>query len=124
MAKKSLFNTFLNLFISDSAHKRKPNISANQAINIQNEYISANRNGSDESFPPYKEIMQQLLSDKTEVLQAAAYYIGKIALNEPDYTAEIVADLKTVLKKYKMSEANRSTIKDLIQSIGAGRKLI
>ena len=113
MAKKSLFNTFLSLF-TPSASSLKHNISASKALSLQNEYITANSDNERQSYPPYKEILKQLTSNKPEIFQAALYYLGKIARNEPDYTAAIADDIQNFLKHNKLSAADRQAIANLL----------
>lgn len=121
MAQKSLFKSFLNLFTTDSGSKSYRNISADKAISLQNEYIAANEADISRSRPPYADIIDQLRSNKNEVLNAAAYYISRISRNEPSYTDDIIAELNGLLKQSRISLQNRQIIKNLIQNITPNR---
>lgn len=121
MAQKSLFKSFLNLFTTDSNAKGYRDISAGKAISMQNEYITANENDLSRSRPPYTDIINQLRSNKNEVLNAAAYYISRISHNEPSYTDDIISELNNLLKQSRISLPNRQIIKNLIQNLTPNR---
>ena len=121
MTQKSLFKSFLNLFTPDSGTKSYRNISADKAISLQNEYIASNEADFSRSRPPYADIIDQLRSNKNEVLNAAAYYISRISRNEPSYTDDIIAELNGLLKQSRVSLQNRQIIKNLIQNITPNR---
>lgn len=121
MAQKSLFNSFLNLFVPNSGTRGNRNISADKAISLQNEYIAESEADYINTRPPYVDIISQLRSNKNEVLSAAAYYLSRISHNEPSYTDEIIIELNGLLKQSRVSLENKQIIKNLIQNITPNR---
>lgn len=117
MAKKSLFKTFSNLFTTGDSPAHGQNISATKAISMQNAYISHSCLNVQYSYPPYLEIIQQLSSSKPEVVNAAVYYLEKIAHNEPDYAEDLANDLKAYMKRVKLAADNKTAVQELIRVI-------
>ena len=117
MTKKSFFDKFMLLFSQEDEQKNK-RISANEAINLQNEYIAATKCLYDAPLTlPYMEIVKQLSSKKAEVYTAALYYLQKIAQNEPEQRNEIKAELQKIAAKRRISEIHRQQIDKVIATI-------
>lgn len=117
IVQKSLLEKFMDLF-------RKQNtvggskLSAAKAIDMQKSYATA---GCIADFPlsaPYPEIIRQLYSAKTEIVEAALYYLHRIALNESEQTENILKDLERLLSaKNNISAKHRELIAQTIAII-------
>ncbi|MBR6356479.1 MAG: hypothetical protein IKR92_06470 [Alphaproteobacteria bacterium] len=117
MAQKSLFGKFIGLF-----HQQKKRggstLSASEAINMQNSYIRSYATTDSPITPPYPEIIKQLGSPKTEIVQAALYYLRKIADNESAMTDGIITDMQKFLDaKNKVSAEHKALIRQTLQTI-------
>ncbi len=120
MAQKSLFDTFTGLINYKNKKNGGSTLSANQALNAQRNYISADNDIDLSQLPPYQEIVKQLYSPKTEILVAALYYLRKIAVNEPDEAAGILTELNNCLNaKNKIIVAHKELIKQTIKTLTA-----
>jgi hypothetical protein len=120
MAQKSFFDTFTGVFSKKSPKSGGSTLSANQALNAQRNYISADNDIDLSQLPPYLEIVKQLYSPKTEILVAALYYLRKIAANEPNEAAGILAALNNCLnEKNKIIVAHKELIKQAIKKLTA-----
>ena len=105
MAEKSFFKNILNVIVAASGKKSVKNLSAQQAISLQKNYIeSLKTKKNDLCTPPYIEIAKQLTSDKSEVFRAAVWYLNEIANNESRYKVPIVSILRNYSEKSKRSK--------------------
>ncbi len=100
---KSFFKNLLH-FITNSDNSGKPdNVSAQQAIAIQKDFINdLERDKSDTLSPPYTEIAKQL-NGKPEVFHAAVHYLIQIAQNEDKYASPILSILKHFSQRKNIS---------------------
>lgn len=122
MAQKSLFGRFMGLFNNQQAKRGGSTLSASEAIDMQNTYISHYCSFDAPISPPYPEIIKQLSLPQTEVVEAALYYLLKIAANESDLTDGIVADMQNLLvAKNKISAEHKAMIQQTIQNIQSKR---
>ena len=105
MAEKSFFATLLN-FITGNADRKKINdISAQQAILLQKDYIkNLNQKKIELCSPPYIEISKQLTNKKSEIFRAVVYYLNEIAKNEAQYKAPIISILRHYKENTKRSK--------------------
>ncbi len=118
MAKKSLFNKFINLFSKPRGEKAQNTLSASQALNRQYAYITADNFVDSSLTPPYSEIVKQLYSSKDEIFAAALYYLQKIAANEPNQTESILAELSACLsRKAEILPQHKAQIEQTITEI-------
>ena len=117
MIKKSVFKKFLGIFI---AHKKKAfgkNISVNEAVNIQNEYTSSRCDAEKLPAYPYVEIAKQLASPKSEIFNAALYYMQKIAMNEPRVKLRIIDLLESISQDTKIDEQRKAQVLQTIEKL-------
>ncbi|MBQ9271024.1 MAG: hypothetical protein IJ218_02000 [Alphaproteobacteria bacterium] len=122
MAQKSLFKKFMGLFWKQTSKPNGNNLSAREAINLQNAYIASGCIADTPITPPYSEILRQLESPAPEIYSAAIYYLQKIALNEPQQRNNILQGLNNYLaKKNKISPQNKEL---LLQAIAEIRKFV
>lgn len=120
MAPESLFYKFTGLINYKNKKNGGSTLSANQALDAQRDYVSADDDIDLSQLPPYLEIVKQLYSPKTEILVAALYYLQKIAANESDEAAGILAALNNCLNaKNKIIVAHKELIKQTIKKITA-----
>ena len=104
MAEQSVIKEFFNFLFNGSKNTENKDISAQDALLLQKEYIE--NLGKDKSFectPPYFEIAKQLNSNKSEIFRAAVYYLVEIAENESSYKSSITDILQQCKKKKKCS---------------------
>ena len=118
MAQKSLFDKFMGVFFYQKSKHGGSTLSASEAIDMQNTYIRNCCSVDSPMSPPYPEIIAQLCSPKKEIVEAALYYLGKIADNEPALTADIINDLqKFADAKNKVSAEHKTLIRQALQVI-------
>lgn len=118
MTQKSLFGKFIGLFLKPNKKSGGSTLSASQALNLQNAYISDKHLPDTHELPSYAKIVKQLYSLKPEIFNAALYYLQKIALNEPEETEDILSALKLCLSpKSKISAQNKNQIEQTIKNI-------
>ena len=111
-----ILQKLFNNFIQNTASKKQKNISASQARNMQNAYINAEKCAVN---PPYEEIAKQLCAEKTEIFNAACYYLEKISSQKTQDKEPIIRYLQTYAKSVKMPDSRKRQIIDLIEKINA-----
>ncbi len=117
MKQKSLFNSFMGLFIRTKS-KSDNNIPADKAIDLQNAYITATQSADYSTDSPYTEIIRQLYSSKPEVISSALYYLQKIAQNETEIAPKIISALNSCIStKSGISTSAKEHIKHTIDII-------
>ena len=117
MNKKSLLRSLVLLFRKRRRKLRGKNISAAEAINIQNEYMSVSCPIDAPITPPYIEIAKQLNSPKPEVFAAALYYLEKIAINEKSHSGAIIDLLQDFSVNEKLPQSQKTMIMQTIERI-------
>lgn len=104
MAEKSVFAELLKFLLNGNNKSEVKNISAQDAVSLQKNYIeNLSKNKTDICSPPYLEIAKQLNSTKSEIFQAAVFYLTQISENESRYAAPIISILKKCKKGKKRS---------------------
>lgn len=104
MAEKSVLSELLKFLINGGGKSEVKNISAQEAVSLQKNYIeNLSKNKTDICSPPYLEIAKQLSSDKSEIFRAALFYLVKISENESRYAPPIISILKKCKKGKKRS---------------------
>lgn len=108
MAEKSFFANLLK-FIVNGSNTSDKNISAQQAIQLQKEYMdNLKQDKNTLASPPYVEIAKQLNNKNSEIFQAAVYYLMRISENKHQYALPILSILKHCKQKNKLSEKDMS----------------
>ncbi len=120
MAPESLFYKFTGLINYKNKKNGGSTLSANQALDAQRDYVSADNKPNLAQLSPYSEIVKQLYSPKTEIVAAALYYLQKIAANEPTATEGILAELNNCLNtKNKITAAHKVLIAQALNRLTA-----
>lgn len=115
--KKSFFKNILNL-VSGVPFVENNHVSGKEAIKMQKAYADTLTNKSPlADLPPYMEIAQQLFSEKTEIFQAAVYYLVRIAQNEYKYTDKIIALLKEYAQQAERTDAEMRYLSEQISRL-------
>lgn len=118
MAEKSFFANLLDFIIKGSKKIEGKNISAQQALLLQKDFVdNLSRKKADISSPPYAEIAKQLSSEKSEIFRAAVYYLIKISDNEPRYFSPILSILQNYAKKAKRSDEDMEFLKTHLKNL-------
>lgn len=101
MAEQSIIKGFLNFLFYGNKNTVNRDISAQDALILQKEYVAdMSKDKGNKCTPPYFEVAKQLNSNKPEIFRAAVYYLVEIAQNEERYTSSII-DLLQECKKIK-----------------------
>lgn len=114
MLKKSLLKKIVSLFATGKRKNFGKNISANEALDIQNSYTNASCKESEVPDLPYVEIAKQLNSPQEEISDAALYYLRKIAENSAKNRYKIAELLKSVCQENSLSEKDKQSIMQLV----------
>lgn len=104
------------MIVRNNVNERK--ISEIQAEELQKNYQEAFKNAANIlEYPPYIDIVRQLLSDKSEIFRAAVYYLCRIAENESKYAEPIFTILEQYQKRSKRNEADLEFLAAQIQKM-------
>ena len=118
MAQKSLFGKFVGLFQHQKSKRGGSTLTASEAIDMQNTYIRGYCNVDSPMSPPYPEIIRQLYFPQTKIVEAALYYLRKIADNEADAAEGIMDDMQKLLNsRNKISAEHKEMIRQTLHII-------
>ncbi|MBP5353300.1 MAG: hypothetical protein J6Y91_06035 [Alphaproteobacteria bacterium] len=117
MAQKSLFKNLTGLFAKKE--NKGSNISASQAISLQQEYQSSFCDAEQKCNAPYLSFAEQLYSERPEIASAAVFYLKRIALNQPQYRADITNLLREYARKGKLGKAEKAALLKEIEALEA-----
>lgn len=116
MLKKSFLQNIWKIIVGNNTFERK--ISEIQAEELQKNYKDAFKNAANISeYPPYIDIVRELLSEKSEIFQAAVHYLCRIAENESKYAEPIFTILEQYQKKAKRDEKDLEFLSAQLQKM-------
>lgn len=117
MEKKTFFSGLFKFVANKQETSGGAKISKQQALMLQKDYVDhLKQSRKNVITPPYKEIIKQLDSEKSEIFCAAVYYLAQIAQNEPKYYDEIVIALQKILKQNKRSDKELEYLRRQLQT--------
>ncbi|MBR3501601.1 MAG: hypothetical protein IKO06_01710 [Alphaproteobacteria bacterium] len=117
MNKKDLLKSLMFLFKKKRRKSHGKNISAAEAIDIQNKYMNISCPIDAPIAPPYVEIAKQLYSPKQEVFVAALFYLEQIALNEKSHNSAIVGLLQKFSVDEKLPQSQKTMVMQTLERI-------
>jgi RNase P subunit RPR2 len=126
MSEKSFIQSLVDfLFLRQrNTTQKKRNISPQEAIALQKEYMTDFCNSGQPFEMPYVEIAKQLFAPEDSVFEAAIYYLIQIALNQKEAAEPIEVILNSYVHKCKNVERQNKILSAIEMINGIKQKAI
>ena len=115
--KQATVKNIWNFIFPGKKKSVSKNLSPQKAVKLQKEYIKRKCNENAPYIEPYMEVAKQLFASKTEVFEAAVYYLEQISLNKKDTAEAILAILQNYAAKNSRSDEDNARLASSIAQI-------